>query len=98
MPRWVGSQEHVQQACGFGDLFLWHKVQRMFSHAESAWCSSVLCFVESTTFPAFFFFFFVFSLESIPLFFFILAGQYFLALTGDEMGAGEEQWEFGLLF
>lgn len=86
----------MQQACGFGDLFLWRKVQFLFSHAESAWCISVLSFVESTTSPTFFFF--TFSLESIPSFFFILAGQYFLALTGDEMGAGKEQWEFGLPF
>lgn len=35
--------------------------------------------------------FFAFSVESIPSFFFTLAGQYSLALTGHEMGAGEEQ-------
>lgn len=40
-----------------------------------------------------------FFLSSPPYFlFFVLACQYALALTDDEMGAGEEQWEFGLQF
>jgi len=71
----------MQQECGFGDLFLWHKVQRMFlfTCAELAWCISGLVFL------------FFFLLHPPPSFFFILPGQYSLVLTGDETGAGEEQ-------
>lgn len=69
VPQWAGRQKHVQQACSFGNLFLWHKLQRMFlfTCAESAWCISIFFHP-----PIFLFFCFFFFLESISIPFLLL--------------------------